>query len=300
MFEKAQILYLYTETPLHAGSGSSTSWVDLPIQREKHTGLPMIQASGLKGAARHRAERGTASVRAGAADPRVLEAFGPETSGADQHGGALGFTDARLLLFPVRSFSGVFAWATSPLVLHRLARDLRLAGAAAAVPPIGPIPPGECLVAEGSALQPDGGPVLLEDLAFQPRPSPAVPALAELLKAALPEDDFLQGRLAKHLVVLSDDDLRAFAEVATEVVSRIRIDETGTVADGALWSEELLPSDTLLYTVALATPPKKQPSRLQGAEGVLDFLREEVLRPGVMQLGGDETVGRGLLWVRQG
>jgi len=295
MFEKAQVLYLYTETPLHAGSGSSVSWVDLPIQREKHTGLPLVQGSGLKGAARDQAERAV-----GPKDPRVFEVFGPATDNADAHGGALGFTDARLLLFPVRSFAGVFAWATCPLVLRRLARELTMAGGGGKLPAMGDVKPGECLIAAGSTLKTDGGSVLLEDLAFKPREAQEASALAEFLKRALPEDAFLQERLAKNLVILSDDDLCTFAQVATEVVSRIRIDETGTVADGALWSEELLPSDTLLYTLALATPPKKQPSQLQGAEGVLAFLRENVLQGGVMQLGGDETIGRGLLWVRQG
>ena len=45
MFQKANLLFLYTETPLHVGSGSSLGTVDLPIQREHHTNLPMVQLS---------------------------------------------------------------------------------------------------------------------------------------------------------------------------------------------------------------------------------------------------------------
>jgi CRISPR-associated protein Cmr4 len=52
MFDRAAMLFLYTETPLHAGSGTSLGIVDLPIQRERTTGYPMIQASGLKGCLR--------------------------------------------------------------------------------------------------------------------------------------------------------------------------------------------------------------------------------------------------------
>ena len=40
--------------------------------------------------------------------------------------GALGFTDARLLLFPVKSVSGVFGWITCPAVLERLKHDLSI------------------------------------------------------------------------------------------------------------------------------------------------------------------------------
>jgi CRISPR-associated protein Cmr4 len=49
MFKKAGILFFYTLTPLHPGSGASVAAVDLPIQRERHTNFPMIQASGVKG-----------------------------------------------------------------------------------------------------------------------------------------------------------------------------------------------------------------------------------------------------------
>jgi CRISPR-associated protein Cmr4 len=49
VFEKAAMLFLYCETPVHAGTGTSLSIVDLPIQRERITGLPIVQASSLKG-----------------------------------------------------------------------------------------------------------------------------------------------------------------------------------------------------------------------------------------------------------
>ncbi len=52
MFKKAKIMSLICETPLHAGSGSDLGFVDLPIQRERHTEFPKIEASSLKGAIR--------------------------------------------------------------------------------------------------------------------------------------------------------------------------------------------------------------------------------------------------------
>ena len=42
------------------------------------------------------------------------------------HAGALGFTDARLLLFPVKSVSGVFGRITCPAVLERFKHDLSI------------------------------------------------------------------------------------------------------------------------------------------------------------------------------
>ena len=51
-----QILSLYAETSLHPGSGSSTGVIDLPVQRERHTGFPIIPPTGVKGTLRQQAE----------------------------------------------------------------------------------------------------------------------------------------------------------------------------------------------------------------------------------------------------
>ena len=57
MYRKANPLFLICQTPLHAGSGSELGVVDLPIQRERHTGFPKIESSSLKGAIREAIER---------------------------------------------------------------------------------------------------------------------------------------------------------------------------------------------------------------------------------------------------
>ena len=57
MFENTSIAIMYAVTPCHAGSGSALGVVDLPIQRERHTNWPMIQASGVKGAFRANFDR---------------------------------------------------------------------------------------------------------------------------------------------------------------------------------------------------------------------------------------------------
>src|SRR5438132_14052376 len=56
MITETTMLYLYVETPLHAGVGSGLSSIDLPIQRERTTQYPMIQGSGIKGKLRATAE----------------------------------------------------------------------------------------------------------------------------------------------------------------------------------------------------------------------------------------------------
>ena len=84
MFQATDILFLYVETPLHAGTGSGLGVVDLPIQRERVTGYPLVQASGIKGVLRGLAERAN-----DAKPEEVITAFGPETANASDHAGAI-------------------------------------------------------------------------------------------------------------------------------------------------------------------------------------------------------------------
>jgi Uncharacterized protein predicted to be involved in DNA repair (RAMP superfamily) len=91
---------------------------------------------------------------------------------------------------------------------------------------------------------------------------------------------------------------RDFVLLTTEVVTRIKIGETGTVARGALFAEENLPADTLLYTLALATDLRGSGTILddkKDAEAVLKFFQDLVNKCKWVQFGGDETVGRGIV-----
>ncbi len=137
MFKQAVPFFLHVRTPLHAGSGDDLGIVDLPIQRERHTDFPKVEGSSMKGAIRE-AFREYVDVKALQQEfPAVKEAseflkaldlvFGPEDDdGANLHAGALGFTDARLLLFPIKSMRGVFAWISCPMVLETLQNDMQL------------------------------------------------------------------------------------------------------------------------------------------------------------------------------
>jgi CRISPR-associated protein Cmr4 len=132
MITDTTTLYLYVETPLHAGVGSGLSSIDLPIQRERTTQYPMIQGSGIKGKLRATAEDAEKKKTFLQEDIDIL--FGPSTNTSNaknkttatsnDHAGALIAGDARILLFPVRSLNGVFAYTTSYDVLSRFKRDV--------------------------------------------------------------------------------------------------------------------------------------------------------------------------------
>lgn len=311
MFEKSAILYLYVETPLHAGSGSGLGAVDLPIQRERITGYPLVQASSLKGALRATAMRSRSNEK-----NKIDVAFGPDPGRASDHAGALSTGDARLLLFPVRSLLGIFAWTTSQDALMRFCRDAIAArfqpdwGKNEKGEPLSPkwptnesealVPTSDCDLVPTDGVWPK--PLVLEEFAFSAKVDPSLEAFAKwLVKKVFPTDpeyEYWRKKLPCSLVVLPENAFRDFTSHATEVITRVRLDQdTKTVASGALWTEEYLPTDTLLYSSLYASKPRKngviQPD---DAEGVLQYVQS--LKLNRMQLGGDETVGRGLVKTR--
>src|SRR6185295_6986297 len=180
---RTRLVLVHALTPLHAGTGQAVGAIDLPIARERPTGIPIVPGSSIKGALRAREE-----------DPtwrRVI--YGPDTKAEDDHSGALQFSDVHTVFLPVRSLAGTYAWVTSRYLLSRLARDAREAGHELPAAPGAPtieacLVLGRDLVATVAA----GDRVVLEDLDFAPAAEtpPALASYAELLGGCLyPGDD---------------------------------------------------------------------------------------------------------------
>ena len=322
MFKSAKPLFLIVETSLHAGSGSDLGIVDLPIQREKHTDYPKIEASGIKGAIREifstqpnlkALELGwnIGSIDDANYKETVDLAFGPDTTNqSNLHAGALGFTDARLLLFPVKSVSGVFGWITCPAVLERFKQDLSICQPSIT---FDFSLPKENQVPIGSELIVNDNKIVLEEYTFEVQITEDCESLANWISEnCMPSDDvyeYWRNKIKNSLVVLSNEDFRDFVTLSTEVIARIKIDQkTGTVQKGALWYEEYLPSDSILYSLALTTPifqendndkgvfqltDQEQTENRDESEKVMAFLEDGL--PTVIQLGGNATIGKGIV-----
>ena len=318
---KAKLLFIHALTGLHPGGGTSLGVVDLPVQRERHTQWPMIAGSGLKGVLRDACRPRTPAddKDEGHADPargdgdtdpqasddhdQWLAAFGPETANASDFAGALAFTDARLLAFPVRSLRGVFAWVTCAAALDRLRRDTALLAAKAGGPPRpAPVNRSEAACTGESDNLIDGRRLLLEEFEFRrrtddARTADAAEVAAWLAKRAL-ADEATADRLVRNRVGLHDDDFTHFVRHATEVIARVGLDyETRTARGKALFYEEFLPPETLLYAVALATASRKRRFK-RDAAGMLAYLQRTV--PPILQIGADQTIGKGLCAIRLG
>lgn len=287
------LLFLYTETPLHAGVGSSVSVVDLPIQRERTTQYPIVQGTGVKGALRSH------SASAGAPKNQVEAVFGPENEReASKHAGAIAVGDARIVLFPVRSLKGVFAYVTSQHALARLARDLSAANTAG-VPSTNFNAPesGKALVSDALALVDEQ--IVLEEYSFAAQQNETVKQWAEwLADNALPQDaayEYWRKHLQSCLVVLPEDDFRDFVVNSTQIETHVKLEQaTKTVKEGALWTTESLLPDSLLVS-SITVRATRGEERMDTQE-VRDWLTGTV--PARLQLGGDETTGQGIVAAR--
>jgi CRISPR-associated protein Cmr4 len=287
MSERA-LLCLHALTGLHLGSGAAQGVIDLPVQRERHTQWPLVPASSLKGVLRS-ALHGQPGI-----DVSVVPAmFGADTAD-DAHGGAVALTDARILAFPVRSLSGVFAWVTCPGVITRLARDLSLVGLPVPDPLAQEPQQGTALCDGASPLVVQDDRIMLEEFEFT-RTGPC-DGLATWIADNAIADAATGARLRKHLAVLHDDDFTHFVRFATEVTARIGLDyETRAVRPGALFYEEVVPPETLLYSLVLSSASMK-PGDERHAGDMLALFAEHL--PPILQVGADASIGRGLCATR--
>lgn len=307
------LLFLYAESPIHVGTSTSLGAVDLPIARERMSQLPMVPGSGLRGALRElAAAREPATWRERAAATTALFGPPPPRTGRQKQGGqgeavpdepnpsdfsgSVSVHDARLLLMPLRSARAGWVWATCPMILQRLNRDLKLYGQ---VPlPVPKVEEGRALVGPKSKVAVQGH-VLVEDLALPAAEDAQVQTLAERLAGFMPTHETytpFQKRLPEQLVLLSDTDFCELSQRGTEIQTRVRLDhDTGTVADGALWTEEALPAESMLWSLVFcerlnrSTKPDFTPQ--QGMNELLGQLP-------LLRLGGDAGTGRGLMGVR--
>ncbi|HOT30316.1 MAG TPA: type III-B CRISPR module RAMP protein Cmr4 [Candidatus Ozemobacteraceae bacterium] len=304
MFEKKNLVFYYCTTPLHMGAGTAVGAIDNPIQREVHSNHPVINGAGIKGAVRHHLTH----VWGGEKQKTIDELFGSDTSAKELHAGAVSFTDAHLVAFPVRSLKNTYAYVTCPYALARLERLAANAGAKVAwqVPAV---QQGQALVATDSQIL--QGKVYLESYEFSKAATgPDIKPIAEwLAKTCLPDSthfEYFQKKLREDLVVLNNTDFDYFVRHCTAVEPHVKIDDTtGTAANGALFYTENLPPESILAGLTLAsierTKGKESNTRRKAAEALTAIFQGEGDLAGIggtlVQMGGDATTGRGLVLV---
>ncbi len=287
-----KLIFIQAISALHPGTGQGVGEIDLPVAREKATGIPYLPGSSLKGSLRALYEGD---------EQEKTKIFGSENvNGSDDTiASAIQFTDQKLIALPVRSFKGTFAYVTSPFLLYRLRRDALEVGLTNI-----PNTPSDAL-SEDSALVGNNSvlvatvdktqKVLLEDLDLQAEKIDITELwanwIAQQLFNSASEQDFFKQRFC----VVHDDIMTFLFDTALEVNARIKINENSkTVDTGALWYEEMLPAETILAGVVIANPPRKNSLSEQDVMQKVQNLAQNHS----VQLGGKATIGKGICQVK--
>lgn len=295
---KTRLTLIHAMSPLHAGTGQSVGAIDLPIARERPTGIPLLPGSSIKGALRARSAKD---------DPMTRDVFGPETDKSSEHAGSVQFSDAQLLLLPVRSVRGTFAWVTSPFLIRRFARGAREAGLGLADLPQAPSSMKHCRVLGETLSIPAGEhrKVIFEDLDFLVETGDEddlrtfTGRLGEVLfpDGAADAQEWRKS-LADRICLLHDDIMSLLLDTAMEVNAHVRLNnETKTVESGALWYQESLPAESVLAGIVIAADVNAANGRSKrDAAELLGHVAS--LTRSLVQLGGKSTVGQGSCFVR--
>lgn len=275
------IFHIQALSAVHVGIGQAMGVVDLPIMRSKATHLPLIPGSAIKGV-----------LRDELVEVKIQKDiwFGPEniSSSDDSYAGALVIGDAHLLVLPVRSLIGVCAFVTCPFILKRYAQDK---GINIDIPTIS----SGVIAHSSNSVISNNNRSVLEDIDLTTENNTHATAdlwSDEISSAFYPnEKDVNRSDFKSRFAIISDDDFSFLADTATEIRARIKInDERGVVEKGALWYEENLPAESILWGVwALGTSrrPQKEdeekPNSVFGGKNI------------TIQIGGKASVGRGLV-----
>jgi len=301
-------------TPLHIGAGQGLGHVDLPIVREAHTNFPYIPGTSLKGALRNleinqvaRARREKPSqvekrlTDKDKFDPedrdilRLAKIFGTAgevaerdkealEKGKEVGAGKVLFSDAFIVLFPVKSAKGVFSLTTCPYVINRffelLGIDQRVKD----------VPEGKVKVLNKSGHKNlINNKLLLEEFMFEAEESEELKKFVELVGTFVGEEK------KQRIVCVNDTDFMDFVSNYTEVRTHIKINlNTGTVEKekGALWTEEYVPAESI-FAFSLVF--------LEEINEEINHSREKISYspPSTFHLGGDITTGKGFVKVQR-
>ncbi len=289
---KKDLYYLKVLTPLHVGTGQGVGHIDLPIYREAYTDFPAIPASAIKGTVR--TEEILRIANETGMDPKKVEEFIEKFSeelngslsedvkekvskvacyfGSQNREGSITFTDARILLFPVKSLSGIYALITCPYVLRRFAEET-----GKDIPEIRVSDEGKCIVSRETINKIKGKEaVVLEEFTFEIEGEAGQDVLN------LPDNQKID---KSRVVIVSDNVFTHMVKSYTEVQTHIKVDiEKGTVEEGALWTEEYVPAEAVFYFFVIRQEDD-------------EFSITNRENGSILQLGGNTSTGKGFVEV---
>ncbi|TCK98676.1 CRISPR-associated Cmr4 family protein [Natranaerovirga hydrolytica] len=277
------------ETPLHMGTGVELDIIDMPIQREKHTNFPKMEASGIKGVYRNYFELKKPNKE-------VINRLFGKANEKEENSGSLGilqFFDARILFFPVKSFEGIFVWVTCPYVINRFLKDLELMGEVTKElkEKVNDIKlNGKNIITQKdtTAKIKEEEIVILEDFKYTLEKDKQ-DIINDILKLLVLKN-IDQQKINKDLMIVDDESFKFFVEMSTEINTRIKIGNDGVVENGQLFTEEYLPMESILYGFISVI---EQTNSVEINEAI-----NELFEVHLLQFGGNTTLGKGIVTIK--
>lgn len=275
MYNDEEMVLIKALTPVHVGTGDGLASVDMPIQREKHSNIPKIEASSLKGSIKHRLyskfKNTPNELR------KLYTVFGPKEG--NDYASLIGFTDAKLLFFPVRSEKDIYKLVTCPYILNRWIKEINLIYKK-------DIQEIDSNINQGMCISNSGEKEILEEYIFELDQDKLSSSITELFKN-------IDQLYTDKIVILNNSDFIDLVTMYTEIITRNKIDvSTGAAEQGGLFTEEYLPSETIMYFTVLGSPSFNI-AVSETQNNVLEYFNNNVDK--VFQVGGDATIGKGFM-----
>jgi CRISPR-associated protein Cmr4 len=270
-------IYLYLLAPLHTG-GTTQEGNLVGIARESHTQLPYIPSSSIRGRLRASISNKKEKFKLFGNE---LNDFSPEAtnnsddekatkSNSDQlTQGTLWIGDGSILWLPVPSLSHGVVWISCPMLLRRWAKFNNL---------LNQIPdPYNCSFAGNNA------PVYLKDAIIQGDSLQQWQNWREFVPRSS------QSSAIERVLVLPDNHCSTLIQMSLWRQVKIKLDQNKTV-DGGFRYEEAIPPDTLMYF-----PWGVNHAANGTAESSKEIFTDLITKKDIMQIGGQESLGRGFV-----
>jgi CRISPR-associated protein Cmr4 len=299
-YKSAKVVLIKSLSDLHPGTGRGTEIVDLAVQRDS-VGFPVIYGSSIKGSIK------TALYHR---NKSLIYLLGPEQQDGERYSSPIAVMTSYMVSFPVRSLKGIYTNVTCSFLLRRFVKYLSMASAlnekyteiAKKVEKI--VSVSERFPATKGFINKhviDGleNAILCEEVSI-PR---------NLINESDDMDELrniLGLDTSESLICLHDDDAKALIDRSLIRIARIKVDRNRKVVETGPWTEEAVPVGTIFVTVFLGYDKKYLESlKADKLSKLKEHLRDKELLDAVLGevryliIGGDETIGRGIVELKE-
>jgi len=299
VYEPLGMMYLWCESLFYPGGEREVGVIDLTVQRDPVTSIPHVRSTSIKGALRWFIENLVSNKK--------LQLSPQKLFGDMERVSVVNIFNAEILLFPVASTLGLFAYITSPKQLNHWIKTLDTLEYEAAEKldenlgsMIEKFTNINALTSQSSPLAGKKIALLRGEFLIEPQGCRELDnMLEEIIKTSIPMKtasplagySYIRSKVRENTVIVNDDLFKELVNQGLVRIARIALDpETKVVKGGALFYQELIPQYTLLFCLITKTIRYNADKFI--TNNVNEF-RKFLKKNPLINIGGDETTGKG-------